>query len=921
MNDSLVGDRRKQIEELFLTAVDLPEAGRLALLDSCPDPAVAREVDSLLRHYSASPNSLDRVVSHAAASLLAGDSMIGVRLGAYRITEEIGKGGMGAVFLALRDDQTFEKKVAVKVVKRGMDTDAVIGRFRHERRILSNLDHPCIARLLDAGTTPDGRPYFVMEYVEGEPIAAYVRNQKLDRPAILELFRKVCGAVAHAHRNLVVHRDLKAGNILVSPGGSPKLLDFGIAKLLDPQSRAEDTSPASRLLTLDCASPEQIQGGAVTTSTDIYSLGILLFELIAGRPPWQFSGMSQAEAAQIICATPAPKPSQAVRVKQRGRREIDSDLDNIVLMALRKDPARRYRSVDEFSEDLHRYLAGLPVIAREDSFSYRTAKLLRRHWVAVTLATGAVLALLVGIFYANLERRQAEVRLTQMLGLANQTLFDLHAQIERQPGSTATRMRVTQSTLAYLANLARDAGDNREVRSTLAKAYLAIGDIQGYPDDPNLGDSTGALSSYETAEKFFEPLDHIPRARTYWHRGVVLFKLGHVPEGLAMLRKSVDEARQSSSRDALLIRAGAYHSIAYALAPSHPEEALATSRLEMDVYAKLAPYRSDDVEVLNGLADSYISVGGALVRSNSLEEALELFRKAAAALEPLLARNPSDFMISRDLMNAYMRTGDVLGNPARRNLGDWRGALPYFRKAESIAQAHASADPENHLAQMDLMEARWRIAGVMEDPRQAGASLRILNETADLISAQPETQFSTAQLRAAAVIDLFRGRRLGALRNYNGAVAAYRRSIQEGLALAGKDTTDASTWGLLMLNYRELPLALVSLRRREEALRAGQETVEKAAWLQSSMADRASVALFVPRSQAWLAATYEELAGQETSPQQRRADWLAAAQIYTRAVEAWQPLQGRGDFFRYRSELSECEKRAAECNRRAKAKL
>jgi len=399
------------IDDIFLTAADLPPDQRQAYLDAaCPDADVAREVRSLLIYDGAGSASLDGVVQRAAASLMSGDPLIGARLGPYRITEELGKGGMGAVFLAIRDDRTFEKKVAVKVVKRGMDSDAVVDRFRHERRILANLDHPYIGRLLDAGTTPDGRPYFVMEYVEGQPIAAYCAAHKLELPAILALFRKVCDAVACAHRNLVVHRDLKASNILVASDGSPKLLDFGIAKLLDPQSRAEDTAPASRILSLDCASPEQIRGETVTTSTDIYSLGILLFQLLTGRPPWRFPAGAPRTTEDIICNSIPPKPSVAGM-----KRNLSGDLDNIVLMALRKDPADRYRSVDEFSMDIRRYQDGLPVIAREDSVLYRGVKFLKRHWAAVSLGAVSVLCLVGGIIYANVQRHRAEVRMSQML--------------------------------------------------------------------------------------------------------------------------------------------------------------------------------------------------------------------------------------------------------------------------------------------------------------------------------------------------------------------------------------------------------------------------------------------------------------------------------------------------------------------------
>jgi eukaryotic-like serine/threonine-protein kinase len=928
-NYQVTGERKKLIDEIFLGAADLQPAQRSAFLAvACPDLEIATEVNSLLQYDGANAAILDSAVWQAAASLISSDPLIGTRLGPYRITEQLGKGGMGTVFLAMRDDQTFEKKVAVKVVKRGMDSEAVLDRFRHERRILANLDHPYIGRLLDAGTTPDGRPYFVMEYVEGQPIVAYAASQNLDLNAVLDLFRKVCDAVSCAHRNLVVHRDLKASNILVATDGSPKLLDFGIAKLLDPQNRAENTAPAGRLLTLDCASPEQIRGDTVTTSTDIYSLGILLFELLAGRPPWDFNSVSTSQAEQIICTMAAPRPSSSISAHTKDRpghsnrwRALAGDLDNIVLMALRKDPARRYRSVDEFSEDLYRYRTGLPVIAREDSVSYRGAKFLRRHWVSAALASIAVLALLAGIVYANMERRRAEVRLTQMLGMADQTLLDLQSQIERQPGSTEARMRITQSTLAYLAGLENEAGNNQEVRTTLAKAYSGTGDIQGYPDSPNMGDSSGALASYEKAEKLFGANDHVPLARLFWHRGVVLFKLGRVPEGLGALRKGIDEASHADSHESLVIEAGAYHSLAYAITPSNPEEALIDSHREMDIFSKLVKREPANVEVLNGLAGSNLSIGGALLRRNRLEEALACFRKAAEILEPLAVNHPNDVMIRRDLMNAYIRTGDTLGNPARRNLGNRRGALPYYRKAQTIGESLAAADPTNNLAHMDLVEIRWRVATVMDGPEQTRESLAILDATrATAICFQQGKELNTSQYRAIATIDEFRGWRLSALGDWSAAIVVFQQAIEEAQKIAHKDSTDSNSRTLALLDYSGLCRAYASLGRRDEAFRCARKAMGLAAEYEVSGPDRASMAIFVPRAHVWLAAVYEALARKDASPQQRRDDWMAAAESYSRASESWQKLHARPDIFRYQAEIAESSKKVTDCTHRANSR-
>jgi serine/threonine protein kinase len=320
-------------------------------------------------------------------------------IGPYRILRKLGEGGMGAVYLAERDDAQYKKQVAVKLVKRGMASSLIVRRFRNERQILAALDHPNIGRLLDGGSTEDGLPYFVMEYIEGKPINEYADAQNLSTAARLKLFRKVCAAVHYAHQKLVVHRDIKPSNILVTAEGEPKLLDFGIAKLLDADTAAgliDTGATAVGMMTPDYASPEQVRGLAVTIATDIYSLGVVLYQLLTGRRPYQIKSLSPQDILQAICEQEPLRPSTAVtRAQQtagteggsptgrqtRGegrtrtfnpdklRRRLRGDLDNIVLMAMRKEPERRYASVEQFSSDIERHLDGLPVIARRPPWS------------------------------------------------------------------------------------------------------------------------------------------------------------------------------------------------------------------------------------------------------------------------------------------------------------------------------------------------------------------------------------------------------------------------------------------------------------------------------------------------------------------------------------------------------------------------
>lgn len=417
----------QQVKELFQSALELEPEQRPAYLDAACgiDPSLRGEVESLLEADEGSERFIERPALAFSAELMAdrpGELVYGSRIGHYQVLREIGHGGMGIVYLAARADDQYRKQVAIKIVKRGLDTDDIRHRFRYERQILSDLDHPHIAKLLDGGTTEDGLPYFAMDYVEGLSINEYCNRDKLSIGERLELFRQVCSAVQYAHQHLVIHRDLKPGNILVTREGVPKLLDFGIAKVLDAEQSGSTrlTVTGLHVMTPQYASPEQVRGEQVTTASDIYSLGVLLYELLSGHTPYRVKSRRSDELLHMICEDEPESPSTAVsRVEEtsdsdgaaagtmtpqrvgadRGtqpeilRRRLSGDLDNFVLMALRKEPERRYKSVGEFSEDIRRHLVGMPVMARRDTFLYRAGKFAGRHKVGV--AAGALLGLAI----------------------------------------------------------------------------------------------------------------------------------------------------------------------------------------------------------------------------------------------------------------------------------------------------------------------------------------------------------------------------------------------------------------------------------------------------------------------------------------------------------------------------------------------
>jgi serine/threonine protein kinase len=419
--------RRREVERLFDAALDLGPDARSAWLEAaCGDDAeLLAEVQALLAAHGRAEGILER--DPAAGTGPAPAIARHERIGPYRVVEEIGRGGMGVVFLAERADGQFRQRVAIKLILGGPDAFELHRRFEAERQILAALNHPNIARLLDGGITSGGRPYLAMEFIDGEPIDTYCDRHGLTVEQRLRLFGRVARAVHHAHRSLVVHRDLKPPNILVTADGVPKLLDFGIAKILDA-SGVGTTTPRTRtelrLMTPEYASPEQVAGEPVTTATDVYALGVVLYELLAGRRPFGFEGQRPREIERILLEEQPPAPSAALAhaadlgevARLRGTtgdrlvRRLRGDLDRIALMALRKEPERRYASAEQLAEDLFRHLDGKPVLAHQDSLGYRTRKFVARHRVAIVAGMLLAASLLAGIAAASWQARRAAVQ-------------------------------------------------------------------------------------------------------------------------------------------------------------------------------------------------------------------------------------------------------------------------------------------------------------------------------------------------------------------------------------------------------------------------------------------------------------------------------------------------------------------------------
>ncbi len=499
-------ERWRRVKEIFDEAADLEPAARLALVvNACgSDATLIEEVESLLRSHDNAGDFIEAAPADNGAPTLA----TGISIGPYRIVQTIGVGGMGVVYQAVRVDDLYRKLVALKVVRRGLYSALAMRRFETERHILAHLDHPNVAKLLDGGTTPDGQPYFVMDFIAGTPIDAYCERENLPVRKRLELFLTVCSAVQYAHQNFIVHRDIKPSNILVTAEGAVRLLDFGIAKLLDPDGpnadeadAVRDTTSGFQMMTPEYASPEQLRGVPVTTASDTWSLGVLLYVMLTGQKPFEFPSRSIQEIYAVIRDSEPRRPSVAAPQI----RELRGDLDNILLMSLRREPQRRYASVQQFADDIERYLGGLPVSAREDTFAYRARKFAGRHKGAVIAASLAVLALIAGTITtsieaheARIERERAERRFNDVRRMTNSLLFDVPDAIRNLPGSEPARQLIVARALDFLNRLAEDAATDPSLARELATAWERVGDVQA------AGDPGGALASYRHALRLRE---------------------------------------------------------------------------------------------------------------------------------------------------------------------------------------------------------------------------------------------------------------------------------------------------------------------------------------------------------------------------------------------------------------------------------
>jgi non-specific serine/threonine protein kinase/serine/threonine-protein kinase len=673
------------------------------------DTLLSTEVRTLIRAYEGAGDFLNPSTYHEkwTEAETNATELSGRHAGPYKLVRVLGRGGMGVVYLGARDDDQFEKRVAVKLMNPARYSPTLLRRFRDERQILAALEHPFIARLLDAGLTPDGIPYIVMDFVEGEPVHEYCKSRELSVRQRLELFLKVCDAVHFAHKNLIIHRDLKPTNILVTAEGTPKLLDFGIARIL-PRAAADTsqvTSPLAQALTPEYASPEQLCGGNLTIASDQYSLAVLLYELLTGRRPYVIEGRQLDDIVQVVCHDEPLRLSSAVSADSpRLAKGLKGDLDYIVAKALRKNPEDRYGSVEQLATDIRRQLDGYPVEARRGSFRYAATKYVRRHKASIAGVVVALAIAVAGVAATVRQARIAERRFNQVRQLAHSVVFELHDGIKPLAGSLPVRKLLVMRALDYLNALARESGRDRDLSIELAQAFIRIGEVQGGLTMASFGDYAAARDSFQKAYDLLLPL--YDRDATDPELGNLMGTVLYRLQGVSMALKDVKQAfgycqraentylkvlgEHPNNDKTRRLLAAAYFGHAVTLAYMGGDPLSEYWQKSLDIYRELAARKSAEVDIDRDYARSLTFYASRLVGHGRAERAVTLLQQAHSMNEARVARAPHDQEAIMDLTQSYGQMAHALNS-----LGRAEEALAANETSLKIVQRLTAASPQD----------------------------------------------------------------------------------------------------------------------------------------------------------------------------------------------------------------------------------
>jgi tetratricopeptide (TPR) repeat protein len=832
---------------------------------------------------------------------------IGRRFGPYRVVRELGRGGMGVVYLAVRDDQAFEKQVAIKLLHASAGSVEAVARFHRERQILARLEHPNIARLLDGGSNDDKLSYFVMEYIEGQPIDVFCEERRLSVTQRLELFLACCAAVVYAHRNLIVHRDIKPSNILVTAEGVPRLLDFGIAKLIDPTSGTDATLTAGVAFSPAYASPEQVRNEPLTTATDVYSLGVLLYEMLTGRSPYRLTSQQPLEVVRAIVEQEPERPSTGINrstVPEKLRQRLRGDLDTILLKTLQKDPERRYASVQELADDVRRHLDGRPVAARQDSITYRTLKFVRRHKAGA--AAGAVIAaVLAGATVLTArqarvvrhERDRAEQRFNQVRKLANAVLFDYQDEIEKLAGSTAIRSRMLKDGLEYLDTLSAESGGDVALQRELAMAYDKVADVQGAAIGPNVGDSTGALASYRKALAIRERLSaaapgdeklRIDVLRSLGQVSEVLLSTGDIGGSLAACDKALALAGVAPKMTPERRRAIRW------LRGQHAQALVASGALarasedHRQAIAIADDLLRDDPHDANGRRSKAVSLmrlGDTDTLAGRFDEALKSQREGMTLFESL--ESADDVNSRRDVALAMQRVSYTLGL-----LGDHRGALKLAQRYLERSESDARADPADARARLEVCVACFHVATHQSALGDHEAALQNMRRAVALGESELARRPNDTLVRGD-LAEFLTG--LGDVAQKSGrvkeALTHYQKAETATEALFAEDPKDTVRRGYLA----EIQMGIGDVQMRLDGPAAALAVYRKALAIADEVVAATPENVDQRRNQALLRAKVgachvARAEGAKAGAAGRSADWQEAARWYRLSLETWTHL-------------------------------
>lgn len=944
-------ERWQEIKKVLEVALSLGAAERGPYLDKicANDQDLRQEVESLLAaHQPTGQNILDEPVVNILATATGSSRPsvdAGQQIGVYRIIQEIGRGGMGEVYRAVRADGEFTKEVALKTVRGGHDFASVIQRFRNERQILASLEHPNIARLFDGGTSGDGIPYLVMELVNGVPIDTYCDAEKLSISRRLELFLQVCAAVQYAHQRLVIHRDIKPGNILVTKEGVPKLLDFGIAKILDPAAATDVT--LVRPMTPEYASPEQVRGEPITTASDVYSLGVVLYQLLTGRSPYRVDTRTPHELAQAITETEPERPSTAIMRQvpsssAAGRtaeelcdaregsvaklqKRLTGDLDNIVLKALRKESQRRYSSAEQLADDLRRHLDGLPVWARADSWSYRSGKFVRRHTAGV-IAAGLVAATLIGgvvvtareAKIAESNRIRSEKRFDDVRKLSNSLIFEIHDSIEALPGATPARKLLLDRAVEYLDKLSSEAAGDTNLQRELAWGYQRLAVIQGNATESNLGNLDAALASDRKALRLFEsvakanPTDTIDQLNIAMMHRILSFSEIMEGGGREELGKAMAITDRLIKTDGQNPKVRSERSVEYQnLALIYDGQG--DERQALEAYQKNVELREDIFRTTpdyHGIKRSMgmvtAQLGMELARVGRRKEALETLDKAIVRFDDAL-RSGGTPDVAREGAVAREKKGDV-----QMMEGDVAGAMESFREASQTIRPLAKEDPENSMLSADLAGLEYKKGILLMLQGKYGEAAEVLHSALKQFTSSGASADvppgKAAFLNWLGEAEMRQKNLAGALRNFQQVIADL--TVAEGKPLHDEYRCQ------LAESHVKSGRVFLQMRKNQEAEMEFKKALETSAPSLKDELNDVPEYYVAADGYAGLGDTAMAEVSSAKSADERRQKLAAAQDSYTKSLEFWRkipnPARLSPDLFLVEGE-PEVAKKLAKC--------